>query len=135
MSFCEKEGDVALIKDIFEKLSDFDKENIIISKYTDIDEALYILGSSKKIVAMRYHAMILAWLLEKEVSVISYSKKTIDVINDLFPEQKYTNIAEFNGRGVEFSKLDDKRLKKYINESSRQFMYVDRWLNMKEKNK
>lgn len=129
MSFCEHEGDPILSKEILERLSERDRGSVNVVNYSSIDESLRILGSSKKIIAMRYHAMILAWLLEKEVNVISYSQKTTNVINDLFPEQVYNDVSKFRGDSVIFSKLDTNRLQKYVREASKQFMYLDNWLN------
>ena len=101
MSFCEREGDLQFAKDIISALPKNMHSSIDIYNHQNIKKSLSVIARAKKIIATRFHAMILGWLFEKPMHVVSYSEKTVNVINDIAPEQKFTNIKKLN-KDMEF---------------------------------
>ncbi|HJC99921.1 MAG TPA: polysaccharide pyruvyl transferase family protein [Candidatus Dwaynia gallinarum] len=96
MSFCENEGDYDNAQCIYNKLNDFDKKYVQIYNHQNIEDSLKIIANADKIIATRYHAMILAWIFKKPVFVISYSEKIENVIKDIAPNQAFTNLNDIN---------------------------------------
>ena len=84
MSFCESEGDMRAIGQILSGLSEEDRQKVRTYDYQgDLQAALEILAECKTIIATRFHAMILALLLEKPFFCISYSDKSRHFLDDL----------------------------------------------------
>lgn len=83
MSFCDYEGDNLVMKRLNQKLACRATEY---SYQDNLEEALAVLNSAKGIVATRFHALILAWVLGRNVYPICYSSKMTNVIEDVhFP--------------------------------------------------
>ncbi|MBR4618654.1 MAG: polysaccharide pyruvyl transferase family protein [Bacilli bacterium] len=82
MSFCKLEGDEEAIKKVLDML---DNKNNIETYFYDgnIDEALNKIGDSSIIVGTRFHANIIGLVFGKKVIPISYSDKTLNVLNDI----------------------------------------------------
>ncbi|MCQ2533760.1 MAG: polysaccharide pyruvyl transferase family protein [Clostridia bacterium] len=81
-SFCEYEGDSKIIDSICSKI---EKNNLIEKVEYDgnIDTFLDKLNECEFIIASRFHAMILGWVLGKKVLPVVYSKKHLNVIEDI----------------------------------------------------
>ncbi|WP_367378397.1 polysaccharide pyruvyl transferase family protein [Enterococcus gilvus] len=129
-SFCDNQGDVDLSKRIFDKLDEESKKNVKILSYKNIDTSIEVIKKSKKIIATRFHAMILGWLFQIPTYAVSYSQKTENVIRSSYPNQnfcKYSDISQidFNELSNSFCKIDDETLNKLINYSSKQFQKLD----------
>lgn len=138
MSFCEKEGDVIAAKRILSKVPALYQDKVNIYNHSDIEDSLVLLGEASKIIATRFHAMILGWLLKKPTFVISYSDKTINVIDDIYPEQSYIQIdkiplKEKNIGEGNFTVITEEKLKNAINSSRKQFQFLDEIL-LEQKN-
>ena len=97
-SFCKDEGDeeaISIIKGMVKK-----KEHVNISNYCgDTKEIINQLNNCEYILATRFHAMILGWVMRKKVFPIIYSKKQSNVMEDvgyrgeswdLLAKQRYT---------------------------------------------
>ena len=127
MSFCKSEGDLQFANHLKNM---FDSNNISVYDYKNIDSALFVINNAKKIIATRYHAMILAWKLNKPVFVISYSEKTNNVIKYCFPKQHFINIRDINSRSSYkmplFSINNDVRNLSLL--ADQQFKYLDNFL-------
>lgn len=82
LGFCQNEGDGKAIEDILVKCKhrDLVKTTIYNGDYIAFLEAM---ESCETIVATRFHAMILGWIMEKNVVPIIYSSKQRNVINDV----------------------------------------------------
>ncbi|NOU87841.1 polysaccharide pyruvyl transferase family protein [Paenibacillus sp. LMG 31460] len=84
MSFCEREGDLQVIKSIESYLSPDTLKNVFIYNYNgDLKEAINLIATYELLVAARFHANIIALLLGIGVMPIIYSKKTTDMLTDI----------------------------------------------------
>ncbi|WP_078553421.1 polysaccharide pyruvyl transferase family protein [Bacillus alkalicellulosilyticus] len=96
MSFCEHEGDSNVIDKIIVKLSKQEKERVGKYEYKgNLEEAIKLIASFKLFLAARFHANILALLLNVPLLPIIYSEKTKNVLNDI----------NFQGHIIEMKKL------------------------------
>lgn len=115
MSFCEGQGDLAYIYEIYNELDDDIKSDVIIKSHHDIDESVQLIANASSIVATRYHAMILAWIFEKPCFVIAYHKKSRDTISTYNPSQKSVSLDKVSSTTkIEFRapmKMDEWREK------------------------
>lgn len=126
MSFCENEGDLEFAKKI---KSCFSSGKVRVYNYENIEDSLEILAKSKEIVASRYHAMILAWLLRKPTFVISYSRKTTDVIDEYFSDQSYVSLDMLgSGNKVYPTFSVNGMVNNFVLKSKKQFDFVDRYI-------
>jgi colanic acid/amylovoran biosynthesis protein len=132
MSFCEAEGDLAAVKRIQKKFSDCPR--VTIFNHTNINESLNKIKGASKIIATRYHSMILGWLFKKPTFVISYSQKINNVINDLFPEQPVIDINQIDLDNFKLNFIVNNRVDKITRESQHQFKFLDRFLEHGEIN-
>lgn len=83
MSFCQDEGDEAAVQRINLQLNGKADEYFYRG---NLNEALQVLNSAKGIAATRFHALILGWVLNRNVYPICYSAKMTNVIEDVrFP--------------------------------------------------
>lgn len=84
MSFCETEGDLEMINRIKSYLSPKILKKVSIYNYQgNIEEALSIISSFKLFIAARFHANILALLLDIGLVPVIYSNKTSNMLKDL----------------------------------------------------
>ncbi len=101
-------------------------KNIEVYNHHDIYKSITVLQNSTKIVASRYHAMILGWIFEKPTFVMSYSLKMNSVIEDLFPEQEVFSVIDDSiSNNYEYSIMDRKKLKLIVKESEKNFSVLD----------
>lgn len=97
MSFCKNEGDEYAIKEIIENMDNVIAEKITVYHYNgNTAEALNVIGDSQIVVGTRLHSNILGMLLGKTIIPIAYSKKTINVLEDM----------NFKGRVIDTNKLE-----------------------------
>lgn len=137
MGFCKYEGDGNAINSIFNQLTENEKKNVSSYVYSgNINEAIGVLKNSKYIIATRFHAMILGWVLGKPVYPIVYSQKSINVINDISHEIPYSKIENLNDFEVSnildylinFKPLD---IKTQVESAYLQFAKLDGFLKQK----
>lgn len=133
MSFCDAEGDRAYADMIYKDIAKRSQKYVLVYSYNNIIESLKVLGGAKEIIASRYHAMILGWLLRKPTFVFSYSNKTSEVISDCFPQQSFIDLrknfdVEFKD-SYYFNQIEEWRLKKLVSDSRMQFAYLDKILD------
>lgn len=126
MAFCEAEGDTVFAEKISRTIN---SDGLRIHVHRDVEESLQIIANSKYIVATRFHAMILAWLMRKEVFVISYSEKTDHVIQDLFPEQSYVKVEELSDKTeMRYSRISKEILNNIVSDASNQFTNLNYYI-------
>lgn len=137
MSFCEDEGDLNAINRIINYVHRKNRRYIKIFSHTNLTQSLNVLKQSNRIVASRFHAMILGWLLQKPTFVVSYSNKTNDVINDLNPNQNYETVEtigdlNINSSNIDslFSVIEDLRLSQIRKDSEEQFKHLKSFLSI-----
>lgn len=95
MSFCEHEGDLKVINSIKSKLSPDTLKNVSIYDYKGkLKEAINLIASFNLFIAARFHANIIALLLDIDVIPIIYSKKTINMLNDIDFSRNAINMNE-----------------------------------------
>lgn len=135
MSFCENQGDYRFCEELYELV---DKHELVSTyNYDTIDNALQIIANAKKVIATRFHAMILAMVFRKPCLVLSYSQKTTNVIQTIAPEQTYYNIQDMNQIDVSnienlYYELDENTLQQLKREAQGHFKYLDQLLAAKE---
>lgn len=83
-SFCEPEGDLAVINQILSGFSEELQENIKVHNYTgNIDKYLQMMSLSTRFVAARFHANIIALLMGIPTLPVIYSNKTLNMLEDI----------------------------------------------------
>ncbi|MDR0298910.1 MAG: polysaccharide pyruvyl transferase family protein [Streptococcaceae bacterium] len=110
MSFCDAQKDYLASNRIFNKLKDVE-ENVSLFSHSNIDESLMLIAKADKILATRFHGMILGWRFKKPTMVVSYSEKTIQVIESSNPEQKFVKFEDVG-------RIDSDSYKDYFTEIS-----------------
>jgi len=134
MSFCQGEKDEEAIKKLLNMIPNEQHKHI--SKYFyrgDMNEALEILNKADSIVATRFHAMILGFVLKKPVFPIAYSKKMTNVLEDLEFKQNYASLENLQGLNFEKFKeneaLSSNILIRAAQDAERHFLKLDDFLS------
>jgi len=84
MSFCEKEGDLSVINNIMNKLDGESKKNVTTYDYKgDLEEAFNIIAEFNLLIGARFHANIIAQLLNIPILPVIYSDKTSNMLKDI----------------------------------------------------
>lgn len=84
ISFCEKEGDLQAINKILENLSIEIKKYVDVYEYNgNLDDSFNIISEFKLFIAARFHANIIAQLLEVPILPVIYSDKTSNMLRDI----------------------------------------------------
>ena len=131
MSFCKNENDEDAINEILSLIPDKYKSKMNSYYYRyDINEALQILANSKAVVASRFHAMILGLVFEKPILPLIYSKKMINVLEDIKFKGQYYNIKNIDKVNIDYSWIENSNefIKKQINNSEKHFEKLDEFL-------
>lgn len=125
MSFCKNEGDLSFAQKVAQKLH---SKNVRVYNHRDINASLRIIQNAKKIIATRYHAMILGWLYRIPTFAICYDIKMHNVIENFFPNQTYLDIKELNNADYilpKFSVIKREKLDELIKSAQTQFSDLD----------
>lgn len=103
MSFCRAEGDEEVIQRIHGKLkqADVTKQVMTYAYHDNIEEALAVIGSASGVVASRFHALVLAWVLDCHVYPLIYSPKMTQVMADVGFEGDYTEIKKISTLNIQ----------------------------------
>lgn len=134
MAFCEPEGDLQYCKYIYRILTKEEKAFVKIKVHTDIEESLKYIANAKSIIATRYHAMILGWIFNKPLFVLSYSDKITNVINDIAPIQNYVKLEELSeDTQIVYSKFDSKYFDNVKNEVKNNLCLLEKKIHSHEK--
>lgn len=106
LSFCSKEKDYEYGEEILEKYT-FCR---LLKYENNMETILSELQESEIIIATRYHAMILGFLMKKKVIPISYSNKMKNVLDDLKFPYSYVDLLQeekiASRKNVEYEVLD-----------------------------
>lgn len=102
MSFCGAEGDELICERILRSLTNAERGHVKTFFYQgDIGSAIRCMEHAKFIIATRFHAMILGWLMQKAVFPISYECKTENVIKDTAFKGRYAAMEEIGKLSME----------------------------------
>lgn len=129
--FCKNQGDDLIINQVVQLCEN--KKNISIYNYPDIDcpSMMSLFKNAELVVSSRYHAAIIAMLYQRKLYVLSYSEKTVHVLQDIDPNIKYLNLQQnFTITAEEFLKgygycIEEERLKKIKQNAETQFSLLD----------
>lgn len=91
-SFCNAEGDLEAANKVLELLRN--RSNVELFEHNSIEKSLKCLKACKGIITSRFHGMVLGIRFQKELYVLSYSDKTMQVIQDIKYTGEYKNITE-----------------------------------------
>lgn len=131
-SFCEFENDYNVCLEIFNRLNEKQKKYVTVYNHKNIDNSLKIISNAERIIASRFHAMILGWVYEIPTMVISYSKKIENVINDSWPEQKFQDIHQVKELNIKDIFMAEKIPQHIVNEykmdSRRHFEFLNEYI-------
>lgn len=84
MSFCEREGDLKCINLIMSKLGNNIKDKVEVYEYKgNLEEAINIISEFRLFLAARFHANIIALLVNVPILPVIYSSKTTNMLNDI----------------------------------------------------
>lgn len=109
MSFCKSEGDEDAISRILGKLNEDIRQNVRTHYYAgNLDSSMTLLASCELVIASRFHASILGFVLGKKVLPMAYSDKMINVLNDMEYSGPYIDIRtidQFNFNEIVFQEI------------------------------
>ncbi|MGL5089004.1 MAG: polysaccharide pyruvyl transferase family protein, partial [Cetobacterium sp.] len=134
MSFCQEERDEEAIIKLLNMISNQHHKNI--SKYFyrgDINEAIDVINKAESVVATRFHAMILGFVLKKPVFPIAYSKKMTNVLEDLEFKGNFASLDNLKNLNYEKFKensvLEEQNLLKASQDGEKHFLKLDEFIN------
>lgn len=126
MSFCENEGDLSFANNLYYRINSKGRENVMIYNHTSVEASLELFAKAKKVVATRFHSMILSWIFDKPVFVISYSDKTDNVINSIAPRQNFVKIDNLNSEvSCSYTNYSEKYFDNAKDEAKGHFRIID----------
>ncbi|OMD44115.1 polysaccharide pyruvyl transferase family protein [Paenibacillus odorifer] len=138
MSFCEHEGDQLAIEEIRNLMGSSYEDAIQVHLYkTNMEEVLAVLANSSFIVASRFHAMILGWVLDKPVFPVAYSQKMINVMEDAQYKGLYTDFTTLEQ--LQPAQVFDSMTTHYMDvtpqakHAERHFEHLDTYLSLYER--
>ena len=125
-SFCEYEGDSETNATILRNVKN--KEQVESIVYNgDLKGFLRKYSQVEYMICSRFHSMVLSYIFEQKMCVLSYSSKTTNVINDLNLVNKFFEIDKIDD--IDFIKLEDFEKSKInediIKEANNQFKKLD----------
>lgn len=114
-SFCDIEGDLKIAQKILESVG---SEKVSIHDYNlNINKTLKEIGSCSFFVASRFHASIIALKYKIPIFPIIYNIKTLNLLNDINFEGKYSKVEDLKTAEVDFVCLDEIKINKLFDSS------------------
>lgn len=131
MSFCEKQGDGETTFNIKNRCLEAGIRNVSEFHYNgNIDEALNIIAECERVIATRFHMMILGWVMEKPVYPLIYDQKMKRVLEDtgFFKGKEIIGLMRTDAREIVNSllELNPVNCESLRVESENQFAGLDR---------
>lgn len=132
LSFCKAEGDenqIQAIKDTY-----FSDESNVIPVYYQNNLQAYMaqFSSLERLIATRFHSIVLAMLFKIPFFALNYSKKSDNLLNDLKVPVEIKHIQKLNTINAEemFDYMNVKDdISEIVKNSERQFLALDKLLN------
>lgn len=130
LALSQGEKDIETIQSIL-KMCGSKKNEIIVVEYGKVstEEIVGWMNNANIVIAGRYHAMIVSWLLGTKVLPICYSEKMTNVINDINPQAVYytlKNISELDEKGLFEIRYAMPCPDDVILKAERNFMWLDK---------
>lgn len=130
-SFCKNEGDEEIIDRIIDSFPN--NQNVTSYNYPDINykQMMGLFKNAERVIATRYHAMIIGLLYQRPTHVIAYSDKTINVLNDIDTSIKWVDTRKLEAVTVENFLSDysytisDSKLEEIKASAEKQFQILD----------
>ena len=131
-SFCRHEGDERVISKLLDLIDPQYRDKIEVVLYNgDLDLFLSKYSEMEKMICSRFHAMILSLILKQPIFPIIYSKKMINVLEDIHFDSFFCPIKEIKKMSFERinqqTNLTDVSIE--ISKSVEQFYSLDLFLN------
>lgn len=131
ISFCKCEGDEMAIEEIVSNMpSEFRAQTDVVYYTDNMDGILDLFAHADRIIATRFHAMILAILAQKPLFCISYNQKVSNVLTDIGFEG-YWHLREIDQIDVDevlTTMCSTKVSAQYIKDAIHQFSHLDNFL-------
>lgn len=133
-SFCEHEGDEAMIEKLYNiRRKDFEEKKIEVVKYkNDIEKFIHIYQQMEYMICERFHSLILSYIFEQKFFVISYSKKIDNIIKELALCEKYIKFEDIKKEDKvklkDFSKAEKNKIKELRKKAEKQFEKLDKFM-------
>lgn len=132
-SFCEKQGDIEIIKEIANKIDRQDRNYIFIENYDgDIERFLDKFMTVENVIGTRFHACILSQVFGQGLYPIIYSNKTYNVLKDIDLLDEYTYIKDIENLSekhvldtISQNKIQDDKI---FLEAEKQFEGLDKYV-------
>lgn len=102
LAMCESEGDILVCKDIYSRCNS--SMTKLVTYKGNIGEIVKLLKNSEYIIASRFHAIVLGYILRKPIYAILYSSKSLNLIIENHLNIAYVRLDELN-IGVSVEKL------------------------------
>lgn len=113
LAFCRHENDPVAVADLLNRMESSEREHVRCFTYLDdMDEILSVMASAERIVAARFHAMVLGLSLNIPTYPIAYSGKMIDTMKEIGYTGPFAQVSEIAGLDPEavFGLSNDNRL-------------------------
>lgn len=133
VSFCNNQGDNKVIEDITDLLDVETKAKIKTLEYNgDIKEFLKVYSTFESAVALRFHSFILSLICKQKVYPLIYSKKTLNVIEDIDSPISYCKVQDLKNKSVDilFQEMKDNsvNIKNLVDNAKQQFKVLDEYI-------
>lgn len=132
-SFCNIEGDEKAIHKVLSKIESKYKDNIYEIKYNgNIEQFLEAYKKMEYMICQRFHALILSYICQQKIYVISYSKKIDNIIKELHLCDKYMKLEEISSEKIikekDFYNIEEVKMKKIKKDALKQYEKLDEFL-------
>lgn len=129
-SFCEKQGDGLVAKEIMNRLGSEKAMNV--SYKGDITEFLSCILTAEYIIGTRYHSIILGWLAGIPVFPISYNSKTEEMLRSYGFKGHYSSIESLTSdfEYVDYNRINNITLPdiSLIHDATSHFSFLDSFI-------
>lgn len=131
LSFCEAQGDARAAERILEKLAPDHRARTGTLYYRgNAEEMHHAFARAERVIATRFHAMILALCYEKPVFAVCYNEKLTNVLHDLGFERfcSIPELKDMDAEGILNRCALPEGLKSYKQAAEMQFAQLDAFL-------
>lgn len=134
MAFCKEEKDHLAIREIISLIPNTLHHKVDSYTYnTNLQEAISKISESKAVIATRFHAMILGWILNKPTYPIVYSNKMKTVMEEISFKGDYSTVKNIHVADPKkiIQELDQEPIdiSSFITDGEKQFVVLDSLLN------